>query len=66
MSPQWGPHEYLFVGRYYAAHVLRPKNNESGEPEIDNIREKFQDNNEFILNNNLRNSKINQITEMIQ
>ena len=33
---------------YYAAHILRPKSTESGEPELKNVGEKSQDNNEII------------------
>ena len=33
----------------YAVHILRPQNIESVEPELNNIGEKPQDNNEIIL-----------------
>ena len=56
----------LFVGRYYAAHFLRPQNNESGEPDIKNIGDKSQDENKFILHNDIRNERGYQITDMIQ
>ena len=39
----------------YAGHALRPQNAESGETDIKNIGEKFQDNNESILHENIRN-----------
>ena len=39
----------------YAGHALRPQNDESGETDIKNIGEKFQDNNESILHENIRN-----------
>ena len=40
----------------YALHILIPQNTESGEPELKNVGEKFQDNNE----------RWNQINDMIQ
>ena len=41
----------------YSVHVLIPKNTERNEPEINNIGDKFQDNNDLIIHNNLRNTK---------
>ena len=55
-----------FFGWDYYVHSLIPKKTESGEPQIKKIGEKLQDNNEFILHKNLKNSKGNQITDMIQ
>ena len=46
-------------------HVLRSQSNESGELDIKKIRKKFQDKNEFILQNYIINSRGNQITDMI-
>ena len=37
----------------------KTKDTEIGEPDINKIGEKFQDNNEFILHNDLRNSRGN-------
>ena len=50
----------------YAVHVLRPQNTESGEPELKNIGEKLQYDNELILHNYLINAGWNQITETIK
>ena len=50
----------------YAVHALRPQNTESGEPELKNIGEKLQYDNELILHNYLINAGWNQITEMIK
>ena len=61
-----GAQNSLFVVQDYDMHILRPKNDEGDELEINKIGEKFQDNNEFILQNNIRNSRGNQITETIQ
>ena len=44
---------FLFVGQDYAMHILIPKNTKSGEPKIKNIGDKFQDNNELIIQNML-------------
>ena len=38
-------------------HVPIPQNTEIGEPEINNIGDNFQDNNEFILCNYNRNER---------
>ena len=58
-NPLWG-------GQDYAVILLRPQNTEIGEPEINNVGEKFQGKNEFIIHNNFINSRGNQITDMIQ
>ena len=50
----------------YAAHILRPQNTKSGEPELKNVREKSQDKNELILYNSIINARWNQISDMIQ
>ena len=50
----------------FSVHYLRPQSTESDEPEINKISEEFQDNNESIIRNDTRNSRWNQITDMIQ
>ena len=50
----------------YAAHILRPKHNEIGEPELKCVGYKSQDKNELILHNTIINARWNQITDMIQ
>ena len=50
----------------YDLQILGPQHTESGEPEIKKIGDKFQDNNEFVLHNDLKSSRVNQITDMIQ
>ena len=50
----------------YAMHVLIPQNIKSGELEINSIGKKFKYKNEFIIHNDLRNARRNQITDMIQ
>ena len=50
----------------YYAHILRPQNIESGKPELKNIGEKPQDKNEIIIHKTIVNSKLNQITDMMQ
>ena len=40
----------------YAAHILRPKNTESGEPELKNVGQKSQYKNELIINNTIINA----------
>ena len=50
----------------YAAHILRPKNTESGESELNNIREKYQYKNELILHKTIINARWNQIADMMQ
>ena len=47
-------------------YFLRPQNNESGELDIENIGNNFQEKNEFFLQNNIINERGNQITDMIQ
>ena len=55
-----------FFGKYYAIHVLRPQNTESGKPEINKIGDKLQYINELIIHNDIRNARGNQITDIIQ
>ena len=43
----------------YAVHILRPQNIESVEPELKNIGDKSQDNNEIVLHNNIINARLN-------
>ena len=50
----------------HAVHILRPKITESGEPELNNIGEKYQDKNELIIYNTITNLIWNQIADMIQ
>ena len=50
----------------YAAHILRPKNTESVEQELNNVGEKHQDSNYLILQNNIINEIWDQIADMIQ
>ena len=50
----------------YAAHILKPQNTESGEPELNNIGDKSQDENELILHNTIVNARWNQISYMSQ
>ena len=45
---------------------LITQNTKSGEPDIKKIWEKFQDKNEFIIYNDIRNTRENQITDLIQ
>ena len=40
----------------YATHILTPQNNEKGEPELKNVGEKPQDNNELILHKTIIDS----------
>ena len=40
----------------YNAHNLRPKNTESGKPELKNVGDKSQDKNELVLCNTIINS----------
>ena len=56
-----------FNGFYnYDVHIQRPQNNESGEPELKNVGEKFQDNNDIIIHKNIINPRLNQSTDMVQ
>ena len=41
----------------YTVHILIPINNESVEPELKNIEEKFQDKNELVTNNDLSDAR---------
>ena len=50
----------------YDVHILRPQNTESGEPDLKNIGDKPQSNNELILHNTIINEIWNPITDMIQ
>ena len=50
----------------YAAHIIRPQNTESGEPELNNVGEKSQDKNDLILHNTIIYARWNQIADMIQ
>ena len=50
----------------HAVHILRPQNNESGEPELKTFGDKSQDKNELILHNTIINVRWHQITDMIQ
>ena len=50
----------------HAVHILRPQNTESGEPELNNVGEKYQDKNELICHNTIINARWNQINDMIQ
>ena len=60
------PTVYLNGFYNYDVHILRPQNIESGEPELNNVGEKSQDNNELILQNTIINEGWNKITDMIQ
>ena len=50
----------------YGVNILRPQNTESGEPELKNVGEKPQDNNELILHNTIINARWNKIYDMMQ
>ena len=50
----------------HVMHILRPKNTESGEPELKNIGYKSKDKNDIILHNSTINARWNQITYMVQ
>ena len=49
-----------------SVYVLRPRNSGSGELEINNTGEKYQDKNEHILHNYISDERWNQITDMIK
>ena len=49
----------------YAVHTIRPQNTERGEPELNNVREKSQDNSDLIIHNTIINARCNQTTDMI-
>ena len=55
MKRQVKPIVELNVFDKYAVHALLPQNTEHGEPDITNIGEKLQDNNESIIHNNIIN-----------
>ena len=50
----------------YTVHILRSQNTESGEPKLNNVGEKSQDNHELIIQNTIINARWNQFTDMIQ
>ena len=50
----------------YTARILRPQNTEIGEPDLNNVGEKPQDNNEPILQNTIINARENKISDMMQ
>ena len=50
----------------YAVNILRPKNTESGEPELKNAGEKSQDKNDIVIHNTIINAGWQQIPDMIQ
>ena len=50
----------------YSVHFLIPQNTESGEPELNNVGEKYQYMKDLILHKNIKNERWNQITDMIQ
>ena len=41
----------------YAVHILRPKNTEIGETELNNAGDKSQDKNELVINNTIISKK---------
>ena len=41
----------------YAVHIPRPQNTKIGEPELKNVGEKTQDNNELILHKTIINER---------
>ena len=47
-------------------HVLRPRNNKSGEPELNNIGYKLQDMNNSIICDSLSDARLNRILGMIE
>ena len=47
----------------YAAHNLIPQNTNSGELELKNIGEKYQNKNDLIIHNTIINSIWNQISD---
>ena len=56
----------LIIFYNYYVHILRPKNTESGEPELKNVGEKYQDRKKIILHKNIINTGQKQINDMIQ
>ena len=50
----------------YAVHILRPQNTESGRTKLKNVGKKYQNKNELIIHNTIRNARWNQITDIIQ
>ena len=65
-NPSWSSFQHIPTFYKYAEHILRPQNNESGEPELNNVGDKYQDNNDLILHNTIINSRWNQISDMMQ
>ena len=65
-SRQWKPTLEINIFYKYDAQILRPQNTEIGELELKNVGEKYQDNNELILQNTIINKLWNQIDDMIQ
>ena len=63
---RWKPTAGIDVFENYAVQVLRPWNNEIGNPALNNIRDKWQDHNDFIINNDIRNTRCNKITDIIK
>ena len=61
---RWKPTVYLDVFENYDVHLIIPQNNESGEPDLNKIRWKCQNKNEFILHNDLRDTRCKYITYM--
>ena len=49
----------------YAVHILWPQNNKSGELELNNVGEKYQDKNELIHHKNIINARWNQIYDIM-
>ena len=58
--------EFPFFGKECSTHILRPKNTEICETEINKAGDKSQYKNEFIIHKNIINKRGNQITNMIQ
>ena len=50
----------------YDVHILRSQNNESGELELNNIGEKYQDESEIILHNTIIYTGFKKIDDMLQ
>ena len=56
-----------FIRLYkYAVQILGPQNTESGEPELKNVGDKYQDKTELIIHETIINAGWNQVTNMIQ
>ena len=50
----------------YTVQILRPQSTESGEPELNNVGDKYQDKNDLTIYNTTINARWNKITDMIQ